>query len=98
MNARIRGMQASDSRLPLSVPRLLTERAFRQGDVPAVRRFTHAFGVRTGIAPGRLEFGTARSSTWSELAGFEIDPDTTKQTWDETIRALPRMWTEERFS
>ena len=54
MNARIRGLQASDDRLPLSVPRLLTERAFRQGDVPSVRRFTQAFGVRTGIGPGRL--------------------------------------------
>ena len=50
------------------------------------------------LSGGRLEFGTARSSTWSELAGFQIDPDTTKQTWDETIRALPKMWTEERFS
>jgi alkanesulfonate monooxygenase SsuD/methylene tetrahydromethanopterin reductase-like flavin-dependent oxidoreductase (luciferase family) len=50
------------------------------------------------LSGGRLELGTARSSTWTELAGFEIDPDTTKQTWDETIRALPRMWTEERFS
>ena len=50
------------------------------------------------LSGGRLELGTARSSTWTELAGFEIDPDTTKQTWDETIRALPRMWTQERFS
>jgi alkanesulfonate monooxygenase SsuD/methylene tetrahydromethanopterin reductase-like flavin-dependent oxidoreductase (luciferase family) len=50
------------------------------------------------LSGGRLELGTARSSTWTELAGFEIDPDTTKQTWDETIRALPRMWTEERFA
>jgi hypothetical protein len=47
-------MQASDSRLPLSAPRRFTERAFRQGDVPAVRRFTQAFGVRTGIGPDRL--------------------------------------------
>jgi hypothetical protein len=54
MNSRIRGSQASDSRLPLSVPQRLTERAFRQGDVPAVRRFTQAFGVRTGMGPGRL--------------------------------------------
>ena len=35
------------------------------------------------LSGGRLELGTARSSTWSELGGFEIDPDTTKQTWDE---------------
>jgi hypothetical protein len=38
----------------LSAPHGLAERAFRQGDVPAVRLFTRAFGARTGIEPGRL--------------------------------------------
>jgi hypothetical protein len=55
MNTRIRGgWQASESRLPLTEPRLLAERAFRRGDVPAVRRFTRAFGGRTGMAATRL--------------------------------------------
>jgi hypothetical protein len=54
MNTRVRGLRASDGRLPLSAPRWLSERAFRQGDVPAVRRFTQAFGARTGIRPARL--------------------------------------------
>jgi alkanesulfonate monooxygenase SsuD/methylene tetrahydromethanopterin reductase-like flavin-dependent oxidoreductase (luciferase family) len=27
------------------------------------------------ISDGRLEFGTARSSTWTELGGFDVDPD-----------------------
>ena len=54
MNTRTRGLQASDGQLPLSAPRWLTERAFRQGDVPAVRRFAQAFGARTGIRPARL--------------------------------------------
>ena len=54
MNTRMRGLQASDGQLPLSVPHWLAERAFRQGDVPAVRRFTQAFGARTGIRPARL--------------------------------------------
>lgn len=54
-NARMRGgWQASEGRLPPDEPRDLAERGFRQGDVPAVRRFTRAFGVRTGIASGRL--------------------------------------------
>jgi hypothetical protein len=55
MNTRMLGSQASDSRLPLNAPQRLTERAFRQGDVPAVRRFTRAFGLRTGMGPGRLD-------------------------------------------
>ncbi len=34
------------------------------------------------LSGGRLEFGTARSSTWTEVGGFQVDPDTTKKTWD----------------
>ena len=49
------------------------------------------------ISDGRLEFGTARSSTWTELGGFEVDPDDTKKTWDEFVRVLPRMWADEPF-
>ena len=54
MNTRMRGLQASDGQVPLSAPRWLTERAFRQGDIPAVRRFTQAFGARRGIRSARL--------------------------------------------
>jgi alkanesulfonate monooxygenase SsuD/methylene tetrahydromethanopterin reductase-like flavin-dependent oxidoreductase (luciferase family) len=50
------------------------------------------------LSGGRLELGTARSSTWTELGMFEADPDATKMDWDEYCRVLPRMWTEERFS
>src|SRR5207245_1343997 len=44
------------------------------------------------ISGGRLEFGTARSSTWTELGGFQADPDETKKTWDEYVHVLPQMW------
>lgn len=50
------------------------------------------------ISNGRLEFGTGRSATWTELGGFRVRPDDTKEMWDEVIRAIPRMWTEEIFS
>ena len=50
------------------------------------------------LSGGRLEVGTARSSTWTELGGFQANPDDTKKTWDEYVRVLPRMWTEERMS
>ncbi len=50
------------------------------------------------LSGGRLEFGTARSSTWTEIGGFQADPDDTKKDWDEFVRVLPRMWMEERFS
>jgi len=54
MSTRMRGWQASGALLPLSAPHRLAERAFRRGDVPAVRRFTRAFGVRAGIGSARL--------------------------------------------
>lgn len=49
------------------------------------------------LSDGRLEFGTGRSSTWTELGGFGASPDDTKQIWDEYVRVLPKMWTQERF-
>jgi alkanesulfonate monooxygenase SsuD/methylene tetrahydromethanopterin reductase-like flavin-dependent oxidoreductase (luciferase family) len=50
------------------------------------------------ISSGRLEFGTGRSATWTELGGFRCDPDLTKEMWDEALRAIPKMWTQETFS
>ena len=50
------------------------------------------------LSGGRLEVGTARSSTWTELGGFQADPDATKRDWDEYVRVLPRLWMEERTS
>jgi alkanesulfonate monooxygenase SsuD/methylene tetrahydromethanopterin reductase-like flavin-dependent oxidoreductase (luciferase family) len=50
------------------------------------------------VSGGRLDVGTARSSTWTELGGFQADPDDTKKTWDEYVRVLPKMWTQQRFA
>ena len=50
------------------------------------------------LSGGRLEVGTGRSATWTELAGMGADFETTKQTWDEFVRVIPKMWTQERFS
>ena len=50
------------------------------------------------ISNGRLEFGTGRSATWTELGGFGCDPDMTKEMWDEVLHAIPKMWMQETFS
>ena len=50
------------------------------------------------ISDGRLEFGTGRQSTWVEMGGFGVQPDQTKEQWDEIVRAIPRMWTQEDFA
>ncbi len=50
------------------------------------------------LSNGRLEFGTGRSTTWTELGGFRADPDETKNMWDDALRAIPRIWQDEVFS
>lgn len=51
------------------------------------------------LSKGRLELGTARSSTWTEVGGFMgVSPDITKASWDEYVHAIPQMWMKETFS
>ncbi len=50
------------------------------------------------LSDGRVELGTGRSATWTELGGFRVDPETTKKSWDEFVHVIPKLWTEERFA
>lgn len=50
------------------------------------------------ISGGRVDVGTGRSASWMELGAFGANPESTKKSWDEYIRAFPQMWTQERFS
>jgi alkanesulfonate monooxygenase SsuD/methylene tetrahydromethanopterin reductase-like flavin-dependent oxidoreductase (luciferase family) len=74
------------------------------GIVVCVPQFNHPIKIaeRTAtldiLSGGRLEVGTGRSATWTELGGFGADPDTTKKSWDEFVRCLPRMWMQETFA
>ena len=73
------------------------------GIVICVPQFNHPIRIAERAAVldilsgGRLEFGTGRSATWTELGGFRANPDETKNSWDEFVHALPQMWTNERF-
>jgi alkanesulfonate monooxygenase SsuD/methylene tetrahydromethanopterin reductase-like flavin-dependent oxidoreductase (luciferase family) len=49
------------------------------------------------LSNGRLEMGFARS-TVPEWRTFQIDPDDTRRQQAETMRMIPQMWTQERFS
>jgi alkanesulfonate monooxygenase SsuD/methylene tetrahydromethanopterin reductase-like flavin-dependent oxidoreductase (luciferase family) len=74
------------------------------GIIVCVPEFNHPIKIaeRTAVldilSGGRLEVGTGRSATWTELAGFNANPDLTKKSWDEFVRCLPKMWTSEKFS
>ncbi|MGH2759515.1 MAG: LLM class flavin-dependent oxidoreductase [Actinomycetota bacterium] len=49
------------------------------------------------VSDGRLEVGTGRSITEAELGGFDIDPLDSRPMWEEAVRLLPKMWTQEVF-
>jgi alkanesulfonate monooxygenase SsuD/methylene tetrahydromethanopterin reductase-like flavin-dependent oxidoreductase (luciferase family) len=49
------------------------------------------------VSKGRLEVGTGRSITEAELGGFDIDPVDSRPMWEESVRLLPKMWTQEVF-
>ena len=74
------------------------------GIVICVPEFNHPIRIAERAAVldilsgGRLEFGTGRSATWTELGGFRANPDDTKKSWDEFVHCIPKMWMEERFS
>ncbi len=48
------------------------------------------------LSRGRVELGVGRPATWAELSGFGGDPNA--DVWEETVRALSRIWTSERTS
>lgn len=50
------------------------------------------------ICDGRLEFGTGRSATRREMEGFGIDPDETREMWEEALDVVVAAWTSEVFS
>lgn len=50
------------------------------------------------LSRGRVEFGTGRSGSMTELGGFSIDPADTRPMWEEALHAIPKMWTEDPFS
>jgi len=50
------------------------------------------------LSNGRFDLGTGRSITEQELGGFEIDPADSRPMWEEAIKMIPKMWTNETFS
>jgi alkanesulfonate monooxygenase SsuD/methylene tetrahydromethanopterin reductase-like flavin-dependent oxidoreductase (luciferase family) len=49
------------------------------------------------ISNGRVEFGTGRSSTRAEIEGFGIDPLETRAMWDEALRHIVGIWTNDEY-
>ena len=60
-------------------------------------RAAEAAAVIDVISDGRLEFGTGRSSTRTELEAFGIDPEQTRALWDEALAMIVGAWTQDVF-
>lgn len=54
MNTWLRGWTASEGEQLLSTMSSLAKLRFRRQEIPAVRRFATVFGIRAGMAGGRL--------------------------------------------
>ena len=50
------------------------------------------------LTDGRVELGTGRGSGTTEVNTFSVDSGETRSMWEESLRAIPRMWTQELFS
>jgi alkanesulfonate monooxygenase SsuD/methylene tetrahydromethanopterin reductase-like flavin-dependent oxidoreductase (luciferase family) len=72
------------------------------GVVLLPHKFNHPIRIAERVAAldilsdGRVEFGTGRSSQY-EQAGFEVDTETSREMWQESLEMIPRMWTEDPF-
>src|SRR5256712_11451947 len=50
------------------------------------------------ISDGRLDVGVGRGNRPAEVAGYRVPQQESRQRFDETVDAIQRGWTEERFS
>jgi alkanesulfonate monooxygenase SsuD/methylene tetrahydromethanopterin reductase-like flavin-dependent oxidoreductase (luciferase family) len=50
------------------------------------------------LTHGRMELGTGRGSGTTEVNTFDVDAAQTRAMWEEAIRAIPKMWTQDLFS
>ena len=50
------------------------------------------------LTNGRIELGTGRGSGSTEVNTFGILNEQTREMWEESIRAIPKMWTQDLFS
>jgi alkanesulfonate monooxygenase SsuD/methylene tetrahydromethanopterin reductase-like flavin-dependent oxidoreductase (luciferase family) len=56
-------------------------------------RTAESVAVLDLLSDGRVDFGTGRSSTRPELEGFGVDPEETRESWQEAIEHVVACWT-----
>lgn len=77
---------------------------FRHSSVLLPFRINHPLRVAERMATmdimshGRVEMCTARGNTLLSLRGFEVDPDETREQWDEAIDLIQAAFTQDPFT
>lgn len=61
-------------------------------------RVAERIGALDIISNGRVDFGTGRSITTEELGGFEINPEHSREMWDEAVKFIPTLWRDHKFA
>ncbi len=62
-------------------------------------RVAETVALMDHITDRRFEFGTGRGSSTTEVYGFDIDDlGETTSMWDESIREIPKMWKDGKYS
>jgi alkanesulfonate monooxygenase SsuD/methylene tetrahydromethanopterin reductase-like flavin-dependent oxidoreductase (luciferase family) len=67
-------------------------------------RYNHPQRVAERIATldilsnGRVNFGTGKSASATEIGSFQIDRQRLTEEWEEALEIIPRMWSESSFS
>ncbi len=60
-------------------------------------RTAESVAVLDLISDGRVDFGTGRSSTRTELEGFDIHPSQTRPLWQEALGHVVGCWTNDEY-
>ncbi len=50
------------------------------------------------MSKGRVDFGTGRSTTRTQLDSFGVNPAETRDRWEECVDLIPRIWLEDPVS
>ena len=60
-------------------------------------RTAESVAVLDLLSDGRVDFGTGRSSTMLELAGFGVHPHDTREMWREALEHVLGCWTNDEY-
>ncbi len=68
------------------------------GEVNHPARVAERIAMLDLVSDGRVDFGTGESSSEIELGGFNVNRDTKRQQWEQSLQIIADMFVQEPFS